>query len=651
MILQPGVILGNRYEIMEKIGAGGMSIVYKAKCNKLQRYVAIKFLREEFITDEEFVTRFRIEAQAAASLSHSNIVNIYDVGHEGDVHYIVMEYIQGKTLKEWIKEKGAFPTEQVLKIAMAIAKALQHAHRHHIVHRDIKPQNVLVTEDGIVKVTDFGIARATTTSTVSATGNTIGSVHYFSPEQARGGYVDQKSDLYSLGITMYEMATNSLPFQADSPVSVALLHINEELPKPSSVNPHISKSLEGIIVKATQKRPELRYQNAEEMMIDMEKAFQYPESDFVTIRDMENSPTVQISSEEMRHIRAHSQPSASQEKTIYQKEEKDNIEDRQKEKWVTFGAVVTSFIIIAIISMFGIKMLKEYTKPTHVEVIDILGRTIEEAEQLLTDQGLVLKKIGEKYNETVPEGKIISQYPEKSIVVAIGSFVEVEVSKGEELFEVPSVLDIEYTEAEKKIEIANLIPEVEPVYNESVPLGIIFDQRPAAGTKLHRNEKVIIFASLGKEETMVIVPDVRNLPEGEAKKRLEREKLQVGTITPVESAQVEKGYVISQTVPHGQEVREGYIVDLVISTGKKEEKPKTFSITIPDIFSEEQAEGTIVVIMETSSARTKIYEEVHNKEDMPLTIPIQGTGRARIQIYLDSALKSEGEIVFDEVSE
>ncbi|NLP46628.1 MAG: Stk1 family PASTA domain-containing Ser/Thr kinase [Epulopiscium sp.] len=655
MILQSGTILGNRYEIIEKIGAGGMSIVYKARCNKLQRYVAIKILREEFITDEEFVKRFRIEAQAAASLSHPNIVNVYDVGNEKDIYYIVMEYIQGKTLKQWIQEKGILSSKEILNIAIPIANALNHAHKHHIIHRDIKPQNILVTDEGMVKVTDFGIARATTNSTVTAMGNAIGSVHYFSPEQARGGYVDEKSDIYSLGITMYEMATNTLPFQADSPVSVALQHINEDLPKPSTINENLAKSLEGIIIKATQKRPELRYQTVEELLKDMKKALLNPDENFVLLPDIENSPTVQISEEEMMKIKSHSHTSKQAKSTYRLKEDEKYDEEgewieKKKERWVVAGAIFTSMIIIAIISFFGWNSLKEYTKPKHAEVPNLMNKTYEEAQKIAEERGLLLEKVGEQYNDTIALGHIVSQQPEKDVIIGIGSTIEVEISKGEQLFEVPNVLDLEYTEGEQKVEHANLVPEVESVYNESVPLGIIFDQQPASGTKLKREEKVILFASLGKEEKIVIVPDVRNESEAEAKKKLEGNKLTVGTVTPIESAEVEKGHIISQTVSPGQEVKEGYVVDLVVSTGKKEEKPKTVSITIPNIFPNDQEEGTIIVIMENQDLRMKIYESKHKKEEMPLTIPIQGIGRAKIEILLDGTLKSEGEIHFDEVS-
>lgn len=248
-----GKILGKRYEIIEKIGGGGMAIVYKAKCNLLNRFVAVKVLRPEFINDKDLLGKFRKESQAAASLSHPNIVNVYDVGEEDDVYYIVMEYVNGRTLKELIKEKGKLSKEEILDFTRQIALALKHAHSNHIVHRDIKPHNILVTEDNRAKVTDFGIALAATSSTITNTGSIIGSVHYFSPEQARGGYTDEKSDLYSLGIVMYEMATGRLPFEGDAPITVALKHIQENPEPPSKYNPSISKGLESIIVKLMQK--------------------------------------------------------------------------------------------------------------------------------------------------------------------------------------------------------------------------------------------------------------------------------------------------------------------------------------------------------------------------------------------------------------
>lgn len=290
-----GKMLNNRYEILEKIGNGGMATVYKAKCHVLNRYVAIKILKDEFTTDSEFIKKFNTEAQSAASLTHPNIVQIYDVCNEDNLYYIVMELIQGKTLKEIINEDGILSWKWSVNIAIQIASALETAHKNNIIHRDIKPHNIIITEDGIAKVTDFGIAKAVSNSTITAFGTTIGSVHYFSPEHARGGYTDAKSDLYSLGIVMYEMLTGKVPFDADTPVSVALKQVQEEPVDPIKYNENIPISVNRIILKAMQKDPNLRYQNATEMLKDLSLALKKPNEDFVVLATRsDDSPTQKI---------------------------------------------------------------------------------------------------------------------------------------------------------------------------------------------------------------------------------------------------------------------------------------------------------------------------------------------------------------------
>ena len=290
-----GKMLNNRYEILEKIGNGGMATVYKAKCHVLNRYVAVKVLRDEFTTDSEFIKKFNTEAQSAASLTHPNIVSIYDVCNEDNLYYIVMELIQGKTLKEIIVEDGMLSWKWSVNIAMQIASALEMAHKHNIIHRDIKPHNIIITEDGIAKVTDFGIAKAVSNSTITAFGTTIGSVHYFSPEHARGGFTDAKSDLYSLGVVMYEMLTGRVPFDADTPVSVALKQVQEEPIDPLKYNSNIPISVDKIILKAMQKDPNLRYQNATQMLEDLSLALKKPDEDFVVLEKLrEDSPTQKV---------------------------------------------------------------------------------------------------------------------------------------------------------------------------------------------------------------------------------------------------------------------------------------------------------------------------------------------------------------------
>ena len=295
-----GKLLGNRYEIIEKVGNGGMATVYKATDKVLKRYVAVKILRDEFTTDEEFIKRFEVEAQSAARLAHPNIVSIYDVGVDGNLYYIVMELIQGKTLKEIIlEEKGPLPWKWSVNVAIQIASALEMAHKNNIIHRDIKPHNIIITEDGVAKVTDFGIAKAVSNSTITAFGTTIGSVHYFSPEHARGGFTDAKSDLYSLGVVMYEMVTGRVPFDADTPVSVALKHMQEQPEEPIEVNPNVPIAINKIIMRALQKDTTLRYQTATEMLIDLRKALKNPNGDFVDDKEYDPTAATQIINTEM----------------------------------------------------------------------------------------------------------------------------------------------------------------------------------------------------------------------------------------------------------------------------------------------------------------------------------------------------------------
>jgi len=299
-----GKLLGSRYEIIEKIGNGGMATVYKAKDLVLKRYVAVKILREEYTTDNEFIKRFNTEAESAASLTHPNIVSVYDVGKEGNLYYIVMELIKGKTLKEIIVEDGRMGWKWSVKIAKQIAQALETAHRNNIIHRDIKPHNIIITEDGTAKVTDFGIAKAVSNSTITAFGTTIGSVHYFSPEHARGGYTDAKSDLYSLGVVLYEMVTGRVPFDADTPVSVALKHMQEKPVPPIELNPAIPQSLNDLILKAMEKDPNMRYSTATEMIEDLDKILKNPEAE-VGVVDKSQARARRIQQEENQTKRSN----------------------------------------------------------------------------------------------------------------------------------------------------------------------------------------------------------------------------------------------------------------------------------------------------------------------------------------------------------
>ena len=382
-----GRLLGNRYEILENIGNGGMATVYKAKCHVLNRYVAVKVLRDEFTTDGEFVKRFNTEAQSAASLTHPNIVSVYDVGSEGDIHYIVMELIKGKTLKEIINEDGALSWKWSVNVAIQIASALETAHKNNIIHRDIKPHNIIITEDGIAKVTDFGIAKAVSNSTITAFGTTIGSVHYFSPEHARGGYTDAKSDLYSLGVVLYEMVTGQVPFNADTPVSVALKHMQEIPKEPMELNPNVPKAVNDIIMKAMQKDTNLRYQNATEMLRDLSKALKNPNGDFVVTEKQEDFPTQRIS-------------------TIYDKSEEEpsrrNNENKKEDgKLKTFIknhkalSLVLGGILLFVITILITNLVIKLVTKADVQIPDVVGMEQTEAQKTIEDAKLKYEKKSE----------------------------------------------------------------------------------------------------------------------------------------------------------------------------------------------------------------------------------------------------------------
>ena len=425
-----GRILGNRYEIIQKVGNGGMATVYKATDLVLKRYVAVKVLRDEFTTDEEFIKRFETEAQSAARLVHPNIVSIFDVGVDNGIYYIVMELIQGKTLKEIIvEERGPLPWKWSVNVAIQIASALEMAHKNNIIHRDIKPHNIIITEDGIAKVTDFGIAKAVSNSTITAFGTTIGSVHYFSPEHARGGYTDAKSDLYSLGVVLYEMVTGRVPFDADTPVSVALKHMQEEPIPPIEQNHNLPEAINKIILKSLKKDPMLRYQTATELLQDLRTALKNPSGDFID--DSEYDPTAKtqkISTDQYNRVNKAS--------------------GKKENKFMTFVkqhkalSVFIGLILLFFIAFGGTLLILNLTNPKEVELPNLVGLTREEAEQKVKEAKLIFEVESEEYNADVEENRVISQdptYVQNYNRVKQKSTVKVVISKGTEKTTVPNV--------------------------------------------------------------------------------------------------------------------------------------------------------------------------------------------------------------------
>lgn len=563
-----GKLLENRYEIIEKIGNGGMATVYKATDKVLKRNVAVKILRDEFTTDDEFIKRFEVEAQSAARLTHPNIVSIYDVGVDGNLYYIVMELIQGKTLKEIIiKEKGPLPWKWSINVSIQIASALEMAHRNNIIHRDIKPHNIIITEDGVAKVTDFGIAKAVSNSTITAFGTTIGSVHYFSPEHARGGFTDAKSDLYSLGVVMYEMVTGRVPFDADTPVSVALKHMQEEPVEPIEVNPNLPMAVNKIIMRALQKDTTLRYQTASEMLVDLKKALKDPEGDFV--EELEYDPTARTQVIDTNAYRDNKQTKNSNGK-------KDG-------KFKTFVkthkglSIFIGLLLLFVLSLGGTMLVLNLTNPPEVAMPNVVGLSKEEAQKEIENVKLKFEIEKEEYNKDVPEGFIISQdptYMEKFNKVKQGSTVKVVVSKGEEKTTVPKVVGMEKDKAVKALEDAKLKVEIVEESSKKVQEGYVISQETSPDTDAFAGDTVKIHVSTGVEKATV--PDVIGKSQADAKKALEAQGFVV-SVTTSEDSSKENGIVLKQSLDSGKTVEKGSTVTITVNSY---EASKTMSVNI-----------------------------------------------------------------------
>lgn len=563
-----GKLLGNRYEIIEKIGNGGMATVYKATDKVLKRNVAVKILRDEFTTDDEFIKRFEVEAQSAARLTHPNIVSIYDVGVDGNLYYIVMELIQGKTLKEIIvKEKGPLPWKWSINVSIQIASALEMAHRNNIIHRDIKPHNIIITEDGVAKVTDFGIAKAVSNSTITAFGTTIGSVHYFSPEHARGGFTDAKSDLYSLGVVMYEMVTGRVPFDADTPVSVALKHMQEEPVEPIELNPNLPIAVNKIIMRALQKDTTLRYQTASEMLVDLKKSLKDPEGDFV--EELEYDPTARTQVIDTNAYRDNKQTKNSSGK-------KDG-------KFKTFVkthkglSIFIGLLLLFVLSLGGTMLVLNLTNPPEVAMPNVVGLSKEEAQKEIENVKLKFEIEKEEYNKDVPEGFIISQdptYMEKFNKVKQGSTVKVVVSKGEEKTTVPKVVEMEKDKAVKALEDAKLKVEIVEESSKKVQEGYVISQETSPDTEAFAGDTIKIHVSTGVEKATV--PDVIGKSQADAKKTLEAQGFVVAVTTSEDSSK-ENGIVLKQSLDSGKTVEKGSTVTITVNSY---EASKTMSVNI-----------------------------------------------------------------------
>lgn len=607
-MLTEGMYIADRYEIIGKIGAGGMSDVYKAKDLTLGRFVAIKVLKSEFSDDINFVTKFRTEAQSAAGLEHPNIVNIYDVGSENGMHYIVMEYVEGITLKTYIEKKGQLSFKEAVSIAIQVGRGIEAAHNKNIIHRDIKPQNIMISTEGKVKVTDFGIARAATSNTISS--DVMGSVHYSSPEQARNGFVDGKSDIYSLGIVMYEMVTGRVPFDGDTTVAVAIQHLQEEMVPPSAFAPNLPISMEKIILKCTQKSADRRYESMTALLADLRKALISPDEDFVVmVPQASQDKTRVIGADDLSKIQkqAGSVYLKQEEKLpkiqpAYEEEEPDDDEDEyddeegeinpKLEKAITIMGIAAAVVIVILIIYIavhlfgGISSGKKNTANTEttqtetqkdsgttekdssikdgVSVPSVAGMSFDDAKAELAKYNLGIHQAGTVSSDTVDKDLVVSQQPEANETVEKNSTIEVTLSSGKGSIDVPNVVG--KSEADAVAALGTTFNcNKSYAYNSDVQEGYVISQSPESGTQGKEGDTVTLVISQGEE--LVTVPNVTTTYKSEEQAKALLSDFNVNVTTKY--SQTAEGIVIGQSIDAGKQVAKGTSITITVSLGEE----------------------------------------------------------------------------------
>lgn len=611
-MLKEGMIVGERYEIIGRIGSGGMADVYKAKDHKLNRLVAVKVMKAEFSEDKGFIAKFRKEAQAAAGLAHPNVVNVYDVGEDNCIYYIVMELVQGITLKDYITRKGKLTVREATSIAIQVSLGLEAAHKSNIIHRDVKPQNIIISTDGKVKLSDFGIARAASSNTISS--NVMGSVHYSSPEQVRGGYSDAKSDIYSLGITMYEMVTGHVPFDGDTTVAIAIKHLQEEMESPRKYVQDLPYSLEQIIFKCTQKSVDRRYSSMSEVIEDLKHSLLDPNGNFVTLTPLSShAQTVMLSQDELNDIReGRSGYAVPQRNSSYEDEEEYEEEDEDTdgydgydedddddeedgeissklEKAMTIGGFIIGAIIICILIFFIAKAAgfikvgdsnkdnqkteeqqEEEDQDTaqdengQVAVPKLLTQTEENALELLEQLGLKGNKTGESSSSEYGAGVVMSQEIAEGTKVDPGTVINYTVSTGSDAPTVPQVTGMTQSQAEAAIKALGLETSIQQQYSDTVAIGKVISVNPQEGTTLSPGQTVTLVVSLGEENKQVAVPNVFNVDENTAKQTLQDSGFQVNVESTSEATGVNEGCVANQSIAAGTEVDPGSTITIQI---------------------------------------------------------------------------------------
>lgn len=701
-MLTEGMFIADRYEVISKIGAGGMSDVYKAKDHVLGRFVAIKVLKPEFSEDVGFVSKFHTEAQSAAGLEHPNIVNIYDVGSEDGLHYIVMEYIEGITLKTYIEKKGRLTFKEAVSIAIQVGRGIEAAHNKNIVHRDIKPQNIMISTEGKVKVMDFGIARAATSNTIHS--DVMGSVHYSSPEQARNGFIDGKSDIYSLGIVMYEMVTGRVPFDGDTTVSIAIQHLQEEMVPPSAYAPDLPISLEKIILKCTQKSPSRRYQNIGDLIQDLKKALVHPNEDFVTVVPLMNQDKTRVISEqELNQIKRKQEDEYADnyddtyedeydddgydddgydeydgdedgeyeddyEDEDYEDENAGNGLNPKMEKAITIMGIVVAIIIVFIIiylvgSFFGLFKFgsskkadtqtetqtqvqtesdseSEEDDADKVTMIDVRGMTYDDAKDALNKVGLGIFKNGTQSSDDYAEGEIVFQDVEKGEKVDKNTTVKVVISSGKGSVPVPDVSGKSSDDATSKLEAEGFKVSTDYKYSDTVAQGKVVETAPSAGTSAQKGETVTIYLSRGPEGTEM--PNLIGQTEEQAKSTLNSMGCSVNVNTEYNTTQ-EAGKVVGQSIDPGVRVTSGTTVTIAISKGEPSYGYKA-TITAPSASGDTYVVSADITL--TDSSGNTLFSQSVDISSFPYTLEKTGitgsdSGTLKITWNLNNGTQSD----------
>ncbi len=678
-----GTIIGDRYEILEKVGSGGMADVFRAKCHRLNRYVAIKILKQDYSEDTKFVTKFRGEAQAIAGISHPNIVGIYDVGEENGMYYIVMELVDGITLKKYIEEKGKLSVKEAVGIALQIANGLEAAHSNHIIHRDIKPQNILIARDGTAKVTDFGIAKAASSNTITA--NAMGSVHYISPEQARGGYSDEKSDIYSLGVTMYEMLSGTLPFNGESAVAIALAHIQEEAVPLAALDATIPKGISNIVNKCMQKKTELRYSCVADLIADLKMFLQDPSGDYGVIGNLyKNDGTIFMSKDDVNTLRDASrkgmgpveQKPEPQEPEEPEEPESNSDVDPKLEKALVFGSIGVAIIIgLVILYMVGRVLgfwgsakpesnsgsssttVSETAKPgsdtsgDEITLEDYANKIKDYVETDLSNYDITCT-VTEEASDEIEKAYVIRTSPAAGSTVAKGGKVELIVSSGVEQVSIPDTTGDTITDAYQTLNDKGFkVKQGEDVYS-SQAIGKVAYTKPAAGKKVDKGATITIYPSKGEETKYVKVPNLLGMTRSQAKSALEKAGLKYGSETKSYSS-TQKNRVCVQSVSSGNEVEEGSTVDVTLSLGPEKTYTYEGSVTIANPFEYETDSGIIKVILKQDGNTTTVREEQKTYYDFPWTLDgIKGSSanQGEITVYRDGQQVATYNVTFKRVS-